>query len=304
MSGRRAARIALAGGLAAFAWHTAGHAAAYCLTSACGEEAAGSQCSPSHEGDCGEPLRWRNRCTGFSMQEAGSRRVSANTTNDLLAAAFETWMKADCGEGRRPGIIIQDMGRVACTDLEYNSDRGNANIVVYREKRWPHESSGHNVALTTTTFDPVTGELFDADIELNAANFEFSTDDEDASYDLESVLVHEAGHFLGLGHSDAIEATMFSVYAEGDTSLRVLDPDDVAAICDLYPPNDQLEDSCNPLPSHGFSPDCADLQLEGDCSVGPRASHSWSPVPLLFGPVIAWLTTRRRSRRRGRVSGA
>jgi len=277
-------------GLAIAAWLAPAPAHAYCLTSACGERVAHTLCSPVHEDDCGEPLRWHTRCTGFSIQEDGSRRVSANTTEDLLTAAFQTWMNADCGDGEHPGIVVQDLGRVACTELEYNSDRGNANIVVYRENEWPHPAStSDNIALTTTTFDPLTGELFDADIEINAANpdFRLTTDDDDVGYDLEGVLTHEAGHFLGIGHSDSVEATMFSIYAEGDTSLRQLDPDDVAAICDLYPPKKGLDDTCNPLPPHGFSPDCSDLQLEGDCAVAPPGLVS-AAGPRSFGATM-WL---------------
>jgi hypothetical protein len=271
--GRGWARVALALAAAGTLLGTDGSASAYCLTTACGEDVARSLCSPPHEDDCGEPLRWRKRCTGFSVHEDGSRSISANRTNDLVRVAFETWMNADCGDGDHPGIVIQDLGRVACDALEYNADRGNANIVVYRENEWPHPaSSAHNVALTTTTFDPVTGELFDADIEINAANFDLTTGDDDVEYDLEGILTHEAGHFLGLGHSDNVEATMYEAYLEGDTRLRDLDPDDVAAVCDLYPPKRGLDETCNPLPRHGFSPDCADLQTEGDCAMA-NAPH-------------------------------
>ena len=41
----------------------AGPARAFCVTSACGDQVAGTLCVPEGEGDCGQPLRWRSRCT-------------------------------------------------------------------------------------------------------------------------------------------------------------------------------------------------------------------------------------------------
>lgn len=274
-------------------------AAAYCLTSACGEQTAGTLCVPGTDVDCGEPLRWKTRCTGFAIQEDGSRRVSANRLNDLARAAFASWTDTECDGGERPGLVVQPLGTIPCAELEYNSSAGNANVIVFREDGWPHPASSHNVALTTTTFDPDTGELFDADIELNSSDFDFTTEDDDVVYDLESVLTHEAGHFLGVGHTDVEESTMLPIYIQGDTSLRTLGPDDSNAICDLYPPRD-IEETCNPLPRHGFSPQCEADQTEGSCTVAAGGAGStgsprraWAALAALAAAAVA----RRRSHR-------
>ncbi len=270
---RQAAVLPLAAAAALAALGAPRAARAYCFTAACGDETAGTICVPEGEIDCGVPLRWATRCTGFAIQEDGSRRVSANRLNDLARAAFASWTDTECDGGERPGLVVQPLGRVACGDLEYNSGAGNANVIVFRENGWPHPASGHNVALTTTTFDPETGELFDADIELNSSDFEFTTEDGDVVYDLESVLTHEVGHFLGIGHTDVEESTMLPIYLQGDVSLRTLGPDDSNAICDLYPPKD-VEETCNPLPRHGFSPECAADQTEGSCTASPGSVRS------------------------------
>ena len=226
----------------------------------------------------------------------------------MARTAFETWTSVDCGCGDRPGLVVQPLGRVSCGALEYNSSAGNANVIVFRDDGWPHTASAHNVALTTTTFDPETGELFDAGIELNSADFELTVSDENVSYDLESVLVHEAGHFLGIGHTDEPESTMLPVYLEGDTSLRTLGADDVAAVCALYPPA-RVDETCNPLPRHGFSPHCEGEQPEGDCAAGraPRpGSPAWAAVlaALLAGAAARGRRTiRARGASRGSSSG-
>ena len=49
-------------------------------------------------------------------------------------------------------------------------------------------------------------------------------------------MAHESGHFLGLAHSDDVNATMYyRVTMDGETLKRDLDDDDVAGLCAIYP---------------------------------------------------------------------
>ncbi len=270
---------------------TARSAHAYCFTTTCDEVLA---CDGEPAPDECKPLGWRGRCMGFSIQEDGGGGLDADTVESLTELAFDAWRLADCGNGN-PGFVAVNLGQVGCEKNQYNKDAGNANVVVVRAKKWPHPDTGHNIALTTTTYDPDTGALLDADIELNADNYGLTVSDESVDYDLLSVLTHEVGHFLGMGHSDLSEATMFAVYEGGTTELRSLDPDDVAGICSLYPPDDAPKETCNPLPKHGFSPYCRDDQPEGSCSLAgappSRAPHSGWVVA-----VASLLLVRRRRR--------
>ena len=45
--------------------------------------------------------------------------------------------------------------------------------------------------------------FYDADMEVNTAQNKIVTDDDGAqgAYDFESIVTHEAGHFLGLAHT-------------------------------------------------------------------------------------------------------
>jgi hypothetical protein len=54
------------------------------------------------------------------------------------------------------------------------------------------------------------------------------------AFDVETVALHELGHILGLQHSSVNGAVMFPTVSSNST-LRVLQPDDVAGVQQLYP---------------------------------------------------------------------
>jgi hypothetical protein len=306
-SQRLAARILAVSALVAAALLGAQRASAYCRTAVCsfeGERVHGKTCTPAEPDDCGIPLQWRKPCVGVTLQEDGSRDVSDGAVHQTVLAAFAAWEKASCG-GAGPSIHVDDLGQVTCDRVEYNQHAGNANIVMFRSLVWPHqgeESEGttDTIALTTVTYDVEKGDIFDADIEVNEAQNHFTTGDGAVDVDLLSVLTHEAGHFLGVAHSSESAATMFPSYDNGSIELRDLDADDVAAICDAYPPERKTTGTCDALPRHGFSPDCDGLQQEGRCSLSPgspRPAHA--PWAIALGLLLirgARALTKRRAR--------
>lgn len=269
-------------------------ALAYCFAATC-QDGAATICDGDPVPDGCAPLRWKSACVGFSVQRDGSQKLTADEVDGLVRQAFSAWADVDCGGGQGPGFVVQDLGPANCDKVEYNSDAGNANIIVFRETSWPHPpSAGHDIALTTTTYDPVTGELLDADMEINAANFDLTTSDTMVQYDLPSVLTHESGHFLGLAHSFDPTATMRPSYEPGNLDLRHLVADDATAICSLYTPNPKLDATCNPLPRHGFSPDCKGSQKEGTCAVALAPASSTGALSLALATSLAALGRRRR----------
>lgn len=252
---------------AAFALAFAGgprDARAFCRASTC---ESGVRCEPATDTDCGTPLSWERACIGVSVHSKASAFFSASEARGAMLAAFAAWEDASCG-GLRPGIHVEDLGYVSCGRVEYNSKAGNANTLLFHDDVWPHETGPHNIALTTVTFDTKTGEIFDADIEVNTASYTLTLTEPTADYDLLSVLTHEAGHFLGLAHSPSVDATMFSVYSPGTTEFRTLSADDASGICATYPPHGP--ETCNPIPRHGFASACGDDQVPNDCAFSPQ----------------------------------
>jgi hypothetical protein len=105
---------------------------------------------------------------------------------------------------------------------------------------------------TSFLIDTGTGEIAEADIFFNSRfMFSVAANGEPDRVDLESIVLHELGHLLGLGHSAIGEtersgngnrrvlgsgAVMFPIAkSAGAISDRTLLPDDIAGISDLYP---------------------------------------------------------------------
>lgn len=273
-------------------------ASAYCRSSTCRDVPICDD-DPNPDPNC-KPLIWKRPCVGVSMQIGASQQVTWDVANAIVTRAFATWEEPVCDpmSGGKPNIHVENLGPVDCDLVQYNSKAANANLVVFRDENWPHPGGQHNIALTTVTYDVRTGEIFDADMEINGAGYGFTTGDADVQTDLLSVVTHEAGHFIGLTHSLDSTATMWASYTTGDVGPRTLAVDDINAVCAVYPPVDPPVDkkACNPLPRHGFSPLCLSKQNEGDCSIR-RPYESETNTSLLLMTLVSLVSaTRFRSR--------
>ncbi|MEO7327935.1 MAG: matrixin family metalloprotease [Minicystis sp.] len=274
MSRSRLAFTAAVGVLSLTSLTLSADAVAYCRTTSCGDKGTGDKCNPVGASDCGTPLFWTGPCVGFSVQKDGSKDVTFAKTEAVLTAAFATWMSAPCAGGGTPHVKVIELAPAVCTAHEYNQTKANTNLVVFRDDSWPYAGSAATLALTTVTYNLDTGEIYDADMELNSFEHHFTTDDATIEFDLQAVVAHEAGHFLGLAHSANGDATMYADYKQGDKSLRDLTADDIAGMCAVYPPGAAIPASCDATPRHGFSVECAAQQPEGTSSSSSSGGSS------------------------------
>lgn len=260
----RASALALSLGAACLL--LASQSPAYCRTRTCNPTK--SICDHDKLTDCiitGELLHWRNGCVSFSVNQMGSplRNISFDTADNLITDAFSKWLAADCGDGNRPALAVNNFGPTACGERGYNPKGPNSNEWMFIDSAWMPLNDAHTLALTTVTHHP-TGEILDVDVEINSANSLITTGDTNIGADLESIVTHEAGHFLGLAHSEVTTATMFGSYLPGNPSMRDLDPDDVLAICAAYPQGRPVaSSSCEPR--GGFTKQCSDELSTGGC---------------------------------------
>lgn len=263
--------------------------------------------------DQGVPLFWRNSCVSYSIHERASRQVAYDDAANAFSRAFTKWTGASCptedGARSRVSIDVRDLGPVTCPTVDYNQSGGNQNVIVFRDDKWPHNDSSNTLALTTVTFNPETGEIYDADMEINTDERKVTLGDPvpNDGYDFDSIVTHEAGHFLGLAHSGDSRATMYANYAPGATAMRNLTSDDVAGICSIYRPDgtrvvlDQKVTKgpqCDPTPRHGFTRECVEPE-KTNCVGGSVAGGTGSPSAawLAIGALALGVAARRRHRR-------
>lgn len=179
---------------------------------------------------------------------------------------------------------------VACTGLSISMRRNaeattavgfdQKNVIVFGRDAWCQSSAATDpiapcypanaLAVTTLVKNKTTGEIVDADMEINAAYFSWTdlvanpTQAGGNTADFQNTLTHELGHVIGLAHTcyslndgpsplldntgnpeidcsasnvpaSVTDATMYPVVATSDTDRRTLSPDDMRAVCDIYP---------------------------------------------------------------------
>ncbi len=256
---------------------------AFCRSTTCVGECARDVDGCKTEG---EKLYWPGLCVSFSLNAQGSEFIDFADVERIAEGAVAAWSDVACAEDAGGGFASISFVRkadVACHAAEYNVSGSNANIFLFQDTKWGYTGVDNTLAKTTVTYDTETGEILDADIEMNHAYNEFTTGDEDVSYDLQSILAHEVGHFFGLDHTDDLSATMNPGYQQGSIELRDISTDDEEAICAAYPPSRDV--TCRPEPNGGFSSECegdAPIEEEQTCSLShassshaPGGNHTW-----------------------------
>jgi hypothetical protein len=181
------------------------------------------------------------------------------------------------------------------------------------------------LALTSVIASTRTGEIRDVDIEVNAVNFQWGDlvahpelAEDHIHQDLQNALTHEMGHMIGLDHScyspstnlprptdsngdplvycsdasaDVRATTMYPSAEPGDIGKRTLGPDDLQAVCDIYP-KDQDPMKCEPIVDSNGGTGC---QCAAAPSSGPTSAAA-TLLLLIVPGVVLGLRRRRRTR--------
>jgi len=268
----------------------------------------------------GLPLYWANACVSYDVQEGASQQISYDEAATGIATAFSKWTQTVCpgadGGAGRVSIDVRDFGPVACDLVEYDQTGPNQHVILFRDASWPYDDSSNTLALTTVTYDTLTGEIYDADMEINThdQSLSLASTVPQGGYDFESIVTHETGHFLGMAHSDDSLATMDAHYTPGTDRMRYLTADDIDGICSTYAPDGTRhvakaasasgvlpEEACDPTPRHGFTTACMPTTGGSSCAVARQAGGRVDAPDALWGAhalgAVVILRRRRRARR-------
>lgn len=287
-----------------------GEAGAFCRSTTC-RTTADKPCPKDDDGcpSTGAKLFWPTSCVSYAVNKLGTESLDPNDSRSVIRKCFQAWSDVPCPDGGTASMTFEEREPVSCKKSEYNKTGPNLNVVLFQDSDWRYRGIDGTLAKTSVTFNEETGEIYDADIEVNAAFNEVTITDDvrKVQYDLQSILTHEVGHFIGIAHSSDQNAVMFEAYSPGSTALRALTPDDVQAVCAAYPPNDGVR--CNTEPRGGYSPFCGDEEVEkSSCAVAPASTPSptgghGAAVAVCFATVLA-TALRVRARRTARPSPA
>jgi len=183
-------------------------------------------------------LKW-NGTPRYFVNDRGASGVSASDLQAAVGRAFATWQAVPTAS-----LSYEFAGVTAANPL----DEDGSSTLGFLSR----PDLDRVLASTNFVIDDTTGEIVESDIFFNS-EFPWSVapGGEPDRYDLESIALHEIGHFSGLGHSALGEtelmpgggrrvlstgAVMFPIaFGTGSTASRTLKPDDIAGISGIYP---------------------------------------------------------------------
>jgi hypothetical protein len=207
-------------------------------------------------------VTWNRREFTYLLDSAGSSATPGDTEFTAADAAFASWqaLSDSCSD-----FSFINGGRMA--NVLTGKGTPNENVVVWREQTceqvvpagdtclsdntcinkhhcWDH--GDFTLALTTTTYSIRSGAIYDADIELNAANWLFTTvsappcaegaeSTSCVATDVQNTLTHEIGHAVGFDHVEQTGSTMEATAPLGEVSKRIIDQGTAEGFCATYP---------------------------------------------------------------------
>jgi hypothetical protein len=192
-------------------------------------------------------LFWRHRTVIMNPSLARGSKAPSRDLVQAMHWAAEQWSSVGGSDFR---FEIGEPTTQRWVGFDWSQRGPNYNIVTVREpssndfySQWAHHANA--IAMTSITFIHLTGEIVDADIEINRHMYEFADCHNYPSscgrrFDLKSTLTHEFGHVLGLDHPNkalhrAAATTMYADTTTGEISKSWLSDDDATGLRFLYP---------------------------------------------------------------------
>jgi hypothetical protein len=168
----------------------------------------------------GKTLNWSSSTISYNIHTAGSDDISDNSHIPAIEHAFQSWSD----------VSGSNINLVRGADTASGSTGGSGHTITFDETNSSgfFPSGSGIVAITPITYMLADGRITDADILFNGNQFSFSTDQTPGTFDVQDILTHEVGHFIGLDHSPVVSGTMWPYVSQTQWLHRSLSPDDAA----------------------------------------------------------------------------
>jgi len=212
--------------------------------------------------DSSRPV-WR-RTVPFGLTSPGSADLGVATTEMEVQRGMLDWTRVSC-----TSLTATYTGTTSTRPRAFD---GSA-VIGWSESGWPHDSG----AIGVTSPQWGGSGINEADMEMNGVNFTWITGSgRGSSVNSYSIILHEGGHYYGLGHSSDASATMYFAYSGG---VDAIGTDDSNGICALYPgsgtdctttgcPTGQVCEAGACVAVMGDGGTCSPCASGGDCDSG------------------------------------
>lgn len=178
--------------------------------------------------------------------QTGTYLLPGDIANQTIFNAFNVWANVTCADGLHPDVRFLLGASYPTRDDGYNNGNGTYQTVVYFAVTPDTAIDSVTVAATANHYYEVTYTEAAADVVFNGVNFGFrTTNAQGAAYgcdsnnagcfDLETVALHEVGHFLGFNHVACSDSVMYPS-ATNASQVTTLSHHDQGGVCALYPP--------------------------------------------------------------------
>jgi hypothetical protein len=287
-----------------------------------------------YKSDSGAPFAWSKTCLGvIAYPAAVGDMMSEDQVMAAASAAGAAW-SAPAVSGTALDIQV-----APSLDAPPTASYDGQSSLIFRRDSWCKATDAPGtcsydpsaLALTSVFARTSTGEILDADIEVNAVLFTWgdvelaelggTTTATAGEQDLQNALTHEMGHFIGLDHTCALpgqphpvdnlgnpvpdcdsapeavrETTMFLSAEPGDVSKRTLAPDDEQAARDIYPAVAGAAPATCSTPRPQAELRSSGCRLGGGAGGGAARSTDLGVAAAALAAALALRTARRRRR--------
>lgn len=222
----------------------------------------------------GKYLFWESGCVFVSVGDEGTSAIAGDEEFTIVQKSIDTWNNAThtatcsyldvINEGRK----VAEVGNDKVNLIKFR-DTSWCRPAVGNDPMRCYAAAAAGITTATYVDDAKSkrdGAILDADIELNGVNFAISVNQQTNSSqgckaELQNTLTHELGHLHGLEHpclatgdpmrTDGkgnpvpfcdqttdpaiLNATMYNFQSCGESAKESLSPDDIQAICEIYP---------------------------------------------------------------------